>query len=126
MPKRGPEAILQADLNNYAWRHGWRYLHIPPSHRGGVLATQTQGQNGWPDFVALRIDPRDNWGVRLIVAELKSGRRQPTAEQQAWLDAFRGAGARVYVWRETNIEEIKEVLCEHEPKCKLMSEEEAL
>jgi hypothetical protein len=58
---------------------------------------------GFPDLLLLR-------GAEQLVAELKVGRRQPTAEQLAWLAAFRAAGVPAYVWRETDWPEIQRVL----------------
>lgn len=97
------ERLFQAEVNRYAWEHGWFYLHIPPSFRGGRLLTHTEGQNGWPDLVAVR-------GGRIVVAELKAGAGRLSPAQQAWLDAWRQTTAEVYVWRDSNWPEIEEAL----------------
>ena len=51
-------------------------------------------------------------GDRMVVAELKAGRNQVTADQQEWIDAFRGVAREVYVWWNTDEDwdEIMEVL----------------
>lgn len=58
---------------------------------------------GFPDLVLLR-------PPQLIVAELKIGKNKPTPEQNLWLNLFEEANVPAYVWRETDWEEIKQVL----------------
>lgn len=53
----------------------WKSLHSPA---------------GFPDLLLLR-------GSRQVIAELKVAKREPTDDQRAWLDAFRAAGAEVFV-----------------------------
>ena len=60
--------------------HTWRSDHSPA---------------GYPDIVALR-------GNRTVVAELKVGKNNLTAEQYFWLLAFHEAGAEVFVWWDTD------------------------
>ena len=53
---------------------------------------------------------------QLIVAELKSAGKHPTAKQQQWLDAFRILEAlmpdniHVFVWHPSDLAEIDQVL----------------
>lgn len=78
-------AILQA-----ANVLGWRSYHVRNS-RAGI----TQGDNGFPDLVLAR-------SGRIIFAELKREKRDPTWAQQGWLDALTSSepGApEIYVWR---------------------------
>lgn len=87
------EAELQANVLELARLLGWRTFHARPARTQDGWVTPVAGDGkGFPDVLALR-------GERLVVAELKTeaGRLEP--EQRAWLDAFRAAGAAVYVWR---------------------------
>jgi hypothetical protein len=75
--------------------HGWRTAHFRPARTatGSGWRTAVSGDGkGFPDLVLVRKH-------RLVVAELKVGINQPTPEQEQWLEAFRRAGAEVYVWR---------------------------
>ncbi len=57
---------------------------------------------GFPDLILLRDD-------RVVVAELKVGKNQPSAEQAQWLEAFAEAGAEAFLWRDTD-EDWQEIL----------------
>jgi len=84
---------------------GWRVHHTRPAltQRGRWL-TPIQGDAGFPDLVLCR-------GGRVIFAELKRKGRQPTQEQQAWLDALRQCnGVECYLWRPSDWDAIVEVL----------------
>jgi hypothetical protein len=61
---------------------GWLTFHPFDSRRSAA---------GFPDVLLLR-------GRQLLVAELKVGKRQPTADQLRWLEAFRAAGVPAFVW----------------------------
>ena len=76
----------------------WLWHHV----RRSDLAQQ-QGDNGWPDIVAVR-------GSRIVVAELKAAKGRVEIAQQAWLDAWTAAGAEVYVWRPADLDAIRERL----------------
>jgi hypothetical protein len=59
---------------------------------------------GWPDLLMVR-------GDTLIVAELKSDRGSTTADQRAWLDAFRQVRrVLVVVWKPRDAEQVAKVL----------------
>jgi hypothetical protein len=58
---------------------------------------------GFPDLVLLR-------PPQIVVAELKVGKNRVTPEQNLWLNLFEEAGVPAYVWRETDWNEIDEVL----------------
>lgn len=62
--------------------------------RNGEWVTAVQGDNGFPDLVMVR----ESGEPRLIVAELKVGKRKPTADQERWLAGFRRAGVEAYLW----------------------------
>ena len=73
---------------------GWKVYHTHDSRRSVA---------GFPDLVLLR------QGV-LIVAELKVGKNQPTAEQAEWLRSFHAVGGRVFVWYPEHWTEIEREL----------------
>lgn len=76
----------------------WLWHHVRRSDRA-----QQQGDNGWPDIVAVR-------GARIVVAELKSAKGRVEQAQQAWLDAWSAAGAEVFVWRPSDLDAIRRLL----------------
>ena len=76
----------------------WLWHHVRRSDRA-----QQQGDNGWPDIVAIR-------GERYVVAELKAAKGRVEIAQQAWLDAWDATGAEVYVWRPADLAAIREAL----------------
>lgn len=91
------ERQLQDAILEMAGALGWRRAHFRPARvmRGGreIYETPIDGDGkGFPDLILLR-------GDRLIVAELKSEAGSVAEEQEAWLGAFREAGALVAVWR---------------------------
>ena len=61
------------------------------------------GGKGWPDLFLVR-------GKQAIAAELKVGKNGASPEQLAWLAALEAAGVAVYLWRDTDWDEITEVL----------------
>lgn len=73
---------------------GWRRAHFRPAQlRSGKWATHMSGETGWPDLVLARPG-------RLVIAELKRSGKDPTPEQEAWLDVLRTVpGVTVAVWR---------------------------
>jgi hypothetical protein len=88
------ERDLQRYVLDVAQARGWLVYHTFDSRRS---------QPGFPDLVMLRAE-------RQVVAELKVGRNEPTAAQEAWLDAFHEAGAQVCVWREGDLDQIAAIL----------------
>jgi hypothetical protein len=79
-------------------RQKWLWHHVRRSDRA-----QQQGDNGWPDILAIR-------GSRIVVAELKAAKGSVEPAQQAWLDAWDAAGAEVFVWRPADLALIVNVL----------------
>lgn len=59
-------------------------------------------QSGFPDRVLVR--------DRIIFAELKREQGKPTETQREWLDGLAGAGAEVYLWRPSDLDEIATIL----------------
>lgn len=85
----------------HAWR--WRCAHFRPAKTADGWRTAVSGDGaGFPDLILVR--------ERVIVAELKVGRRQVTGEQRAWLMAFEGANVAAYEWRPDDWDEITRVL----------------
>lgn len=83
---------------------GWRLCYHTLRSKGS--------QSGFPDRVCVRRG-------RIIFVELKrelTGKasvdrdRQPTEHQREWLDALAVAGAEVYLWRPSDLEEIGQIL----------------
>lgn len=59
-------------------------------------------RSGFPDRVLIR--------ERVIFAELKREKTKPTEEQVRFLDGLAAAGAEVYVWRPSDLDEIGRIL----------------
>jgi hypothetical protein len=57
---------------------------------------------GYPDRTLVR--------ERIIFAELKREKTQPTDEQIAWLDRLAEAGGEVYLWRPSDLDDIAAIL----------------
>lgn len=95
------EEDLQARILEAAELYGWRVIHHRPARRAdGSWRTAMQGHPGFPDLLLARD------GV-VIVAELKSRRGQPTADQWLWLEAL---GAHARLWRPQDWVEIQSEL----------------
>lgn len=84
--------------------HRWTWKHDEPALRqSGGWATSFRGQRGFPDYVAVR-------DGRLLFAEIKNERGKLTTGQVQWLTLLHTTLAEVYVWRPSDLQEIKEVL----------------
>jgi hypothetical protein len=99
------EAAFTAQVIELAQWLGWRVLHVRPARKqDGRWMTPVQGNGvGFPDLLLIR-------GTRLLVSELKAERGRLTPAQQAWLEAFAGAGIETHIWRPAQLEELVEVL----------------
>lgn len=80
------------------------------------LATMT----GWSSYHTLRskgsqsgFPDRTLFRDRVIFAELKREKTNPTDNQVFWLDGLARAGAEVYVWKPGDLEEIGLILSKH-------------
>ena len=73
---------------------GWRLTYHTLRSKGS--------QSGFPDRVLVR--------DRIIYAELKREKTQPTVAQKEWLDGLARAGAEVYLWRPSDLDEIAKIL----------------
>lgn len=88
------EKQWQQVVTDYAKLRGWMVYHTLHS-RGS--------EPGFPDLVMLR-------GNRQVVAELKTEKGRTTPAQEAWLAAYRLAGAEVHVWRPSDLQAVLSVL----------------
>jgi len=88
------EAQLQSRVVAEAKRCGWMVYHTRYSMKSVA---------GYPDLHLVR-------GERSVFAELKRMGKSPTSAQAAWLEALRGSGHEVYVWRPCDLPEIERVL----------------
>lgn len=78
------EKQLQEKVNRDFAGEGWLFYHTHYS-KGS--------QDGFPDLVALREETG-----RQVVIELKVKDNKPTADQRAWMRAFRRSGSEVYLF----------------------------
>ena len=88
------EAEWQRQIVEYAELHGWLCYHTHDSRRS---------QAGYPDLTLVRYG-------RLVFAELKTQHGRVSREQAVWLNALEGTGARCYLWRPAQWQEVQEVL----------------
>ncbi len=95
---------------------GWRTMHSRPARvldksasKGYSWRTPYQGDDGFPDWIAVKITPE---GGRCIVAEFKRPGLHPRPEQAAWLDDFAEVeGCEAYLWlTDGDLDEIREIL----------------
>ncbi len=82
-----PQVIELAELL------GWKYYHTHDSRRS---------PEGFPDLVLAR--------DRVIYAELKSEKSQPSFEQWEWLLLLQECGEETYLWRPSDWDELLAVL----------------
>ncbi len=88
--KEFQQAVLEyAKLCGWMCYHTWSSIHSPA---------------GFPDLVLVR-------PPRVVFAELKVGKREPTPAQREWLILLAScAGVEAYLWRPDNWDEIAEIL----------------
>ena len=100
--RRITEASWQRTVIGLARAHGWRFYHPP---RAGIRAGGTVRHTvaGFPDLVMVR-------GPRIVFAELKRQTGTVTPQQQGWLDDLRRASVEVYVFRPSDLPEVRRVL----------------
>lgn len=95
------EEFFKNEVIRYAQQQGWLVSHILPSHRGGMLRTQQQGDAGFVDLVLARA------GDPVICAELKVKRNVPDDNQRAWATAL---GESYRLWYPSDADHIIELL----------------
>lgn len=97
------EAEFTAQVLELASVLGWRAAHFRPARTAQGWRTPVAGDGrGFPDLILVR--------DRVVAAELKVGRNCTTPEQDAWLEAFRGAGVPSYTWRPEDWDAIQATL----------------
>lgn len=63
---------------------------------------------GFPDLVLVRpAGPRKG---RCLFVELKAEKGRLSPEQEQWIEALKAAGAEIYVWRPSQVQEVADVL----------------
>lgn len=100
------ERVWQTHVERIARTLGYRLYHT---------WTSVHSAAGFPDLVLVRPGVLDEDGCelrlgRVVFAELKTLGKDPTAPQQAWLDALAAAGADVHVWRPGDEQHVADVL----------------
>jgi hypothetical protein len=98
------EAEFQAQVIELATLYGWLPGHHHDSRRQvrpGVFVGDKLAA-GIPDLILVR--------ERAIWAELKTAKGKLRPEQVTWLDALAKAGAEIYLWRPSDLEEIQRIL----------------
>lgn len=92
------ERVLQAAVLELLARHGWLAFHAataPTVRRGAVVHRTAQlGDRGFPDLACVHAA-----AGRSVFIELKAQRGRLGPGQQEWLDAYRNAGAEVYLFK---------------------------
>jgi len=98
-----PENDFQDEVIKVAHDYGWKIAHFRPARtaQGWRTAVAADGK-GFPDLVMTR--------ERLVVAELKYGANDLSADQQNWFDWFKMAQVEVYTWWPEDWDEIHKTL----------------
>lgn len=106
----------QAQANGASWESvledllelgGWWWDHARPMQgMDGKWRTPLAGKKGAPDYRAIR-------GAEMIHFEAKSQDAVVKPDQWEWINRMRAAGQRVYVWRPSDIDEVRSVLLHH-------------
>lgn len=94
------EAEWQKTVTVLLTAFGWRWWHAPDNRP--VKGRVQRVRPGLPDLIAVR-------GDRVIFAELKRETGKPTPEQVDALAAL-GEATEAYLWRPSDIDEVRRVL----------------
>ena len=101
LPPIRVEAELQEEVRKAAAAGGWLYYHTHDSRKS---------PSGFPDTVCVRPGPAGA-GARLVFAELKMPRTQPTDAQERWLTTLgQVREVRTFLWYPQDLPTIWEVL----------------
>ena len=101
---RVTETQFQTQVIELAHVLGYRVAHFRPAQTSRGWRTPVQADcKGFPDLILCKPG-------RLLAVELKAEKKKPSAEQEAWLEWFREAGASTYLWHPSDWERIVEVL----------------
>lgn len=98
------EKEFQSAVIDFARFCNWRVAHFRPAQTVHGWRTPVQGDGkGYPDLTLVR-------GERLLFVELKGEKGKVSVEQQDWLDALKGTGVEVYLWRPSDWDTIATTL----------------
>lgn len=93
------EKDVQSAILDIARLLHWRCYHTFDSRKS---------EAGFPDLVLVR--------ERVIFAEVKRVGERPRPSQMEWLNDLARAGAEVYVWTESDYDEIASILSRRVPR----------
>ena len=101
------EAELTRRVIRLAHDYGWlvcRFHRLPVPRAGKTEWRTAVGADGkgFPDLTLVR--------ERVVYAELKMKGRYANPSQRAWHAQLRRAGAEMYLWNDTDLEDIERVL----------------
>lgn len=107
---KATEAEFQNLVVDLARHHRWRIVHFRPARTEKGWRTPIQGDAGFVDLVMAR-------DGHVIFAELKAQTGRLTGDQKEWGFALTSYGEpgcdpshHYFVWRPSDLDEIKEVL----------------
>lgn len=103
MLERVRERDLQNAIVEFARLRGWLVHHARPARTQRGYRTPIQGDPGFPDLVLARAG-------ELVFIELKSARGRLSHDQKRWFSTLERAGARIYLARPQNLDEILKIL----------------
>lgn len=108
MPAKQSESDFCKQVIQLARLYGWKVAHFRPAMTKHGWRTPVQGDGkGFPDCILVR--------NKVIVAELKSEKGKPSAEQVEWLDRFRAAGCEAYLWKPEDWDDLVAILTAEPP-----------
>lgn len=99
------EAEWQEQVLQLAHYLGWQHLHVRRAIGKGKQWVTATNLKGWFDLL-LWHPPKGG----LIAAELKSEDGEWEADQQAVAASFQAAGFATYLWRPSDLDQVRQVL----------------
>lgn len=82
----------------------WRFCHFRPARTNKGWRTPVQGDNGFPDVIAVR-------DTTLLIPELKVGRNKASEDQKTWMERLNRVERVISpLWYPVNWKEIEELL----------------
>lgn len=100
------ERQWQGTVEKLLTAHGWTWWHAPDNRPIVASSGHRYVQNvraGFPDLLAVK-------GAWIIAAELKREIGKTTEEQDDALAKLAGAGVEVFVWRPSDLPEVRRIL----------------
>lgn len=95
------EREWQSQVQRLASSLGWKFYHAPDNKP--VNGRIQKVVAGFPDLVLVKAE-------RLIFAELKREQGIVADAQMEWLEALKLTGAECYIWRPSNMREVRDTL----------------